>query len=142
MLGTVHMEEVNYKGNSNLITEWLTQLGLNSVEEQLKTGLEHVIPWVGDQLTVEWLWGLYQSHAQDLNSFDRLYWLLPIFGWFHLLMAFANSLHKQYIGSNSGHGLMHACTLLERKGLGTIQTRGPFHQNLHAIIHPVTEAHF
>jgi len=142
MLGTVHMEEASYEGNSNLITEWLTQLGLNSTEEQLKTGLERIIAVVGDQLTVNRLRGLFRSRAQDLNSFDRLDWMLPIFGWFHLLMAFANSLHKQYLGSNSGRGLMHACSLLERKGLGTIQTRGPFHQNLHAIIHHVTEAHF
>ena len=37
---------------------------------------------------------------------------------------------------------MHAFTLLERKGLHTVQTRGPFHQNLHDAIYHVTEAHF
>ena len=58
------------------------------------------------------------------------------------MMAFANSLHKQYIGTTAGYGLMHAFTLLERKGLTNIQTSGPFHQNLHDSIYHVTEAYF
>ncbi|EGN97847.1 hypothetical protein SERLA73DRAFT_56396 [Serpula lacrymans var. lacrymans S7.3] len=37
---------------------------------------------------------------------------------------------------------MHAFTLLERKGLSFVQTRGPFHQNLHDAITQVAEAHF
>lgn len=57
-------------------------------------------------------------------------------------MAFANSLHKQYLGTTAGCGLIHAFTLLERKGLTSVQTRGPFHQNLHDAICHVTEAHF
>ena len=73
-------------------------------------------------------------------SFDRLNWLVVVFGWFHLMMAFANSMHKQYLGTNAGHGLMHAFMVLERKGLHTIQTRGPFHQQLHDAIYHVTEA--
>ena len=57
-------------------------------------------------------------------------------------MAFANSLHKQYLGTTAGQGLMHAFTLLERKGLHTVQTCGPFHQNLYVAIVSVAEAHF
>ena len=36
---------------------------------------------------------------------------------------------------------MHAFTVLEQKGLHTVQTRGPFHQQLHDAIYHVTEAH-
>ncbi|KAH7910892.1 hypothetical protein BJ138DRAFT_1187476 [Hygrophoropsis aurantiaca] len=142
MLGTVHIEEASYEGNDKLIMEWMRQANLHSEYERKKTGLERVICWVGDQLTVERLRGLYKFRAQDHNSYDRLDWMVPLFGWFHLQMAFANSLHKQYLGTNAGRGLMHAFSLLERKGLHTVQTRGPFHQNLHEAICHVAEAHF
>ncbi|EGN96568.1 hypothetical protein SERLA73DRAFT_57868 [Serpula lacrymans var. lacrymans S7.3] len=59
MLGTVHIEEASYDGNNKLLVEWFKQLGLHLDEQQQKTGLERVIPWVGNQLTVECLWGLY-----------------------------------------------------------------------------------
>ncbi|EGO01120.1 hypothetical protein SERLA73DRAFT_24599, partial [Serpula lacrymans var. lacrymans S7.3] len=107
MLGTVHIEEASYEGNEMLLGKWLSQLRLDSLDKQKKTGLERVIPWVGDQLTVERLRGLFRFCAQDHNSFDRLDWLVPIFGWFHLQMAFANSRHKQYLGTTAGRGLMH-----------------------------------
>ena len=74
-------------------------------------------------------------------SFDQLDWLVMVFSWFHLMMAFANSMHKQYPGANAGRGLMHAFMVLERKGLHTVQTCGPFHQQLHDAIYHVTEAH-
>lgn len=126
MLGTVHIEEASYEGNNQLIMEWFKQLNLHTEDERKRTGLEHVIVWVGDQLTVERLRGLFKYRAQDHTSFDRLDWLVVVFGWFHLMMAFANSMHKQYLGTNAGRGLMHAFTLLEWKGLHTIQTHGPF----------------
>ena len=80
--------------------------------------------------------------CEDHNGHNRLDWLVVVFGWFHLLMAFANSLHRQYLGSGAGRGLMHTFTILSHKGLGTVQTRGPFHQHLHEAISHVAEAHF
>ncbi|EGN96551.1 hypothetical protein SERLA73DRAFT_58410, partial [Serpula lacrymans var. lacrymans S7.3] len=141
MLGTVHIEEASYEGNDKLLTEWFKQLGLHSDEEQCRTGMECVIPWVGDQLTIERLRGLYKFRAQDHNAFDQMDWIIPVFGWFHLHMAFTNSLHKQYLGTTAGCGLMHAFTLLERKGLNYVQTKGPFYQNLHDTITHVAEAY-
>ncbi|KAF8431619.1 hypothetical protein L210DRAFT_3415728 [Boletus edulis BED1] len=140
ILGTVHIEEASYEGNDQLIMEWFKQLNLHTEDERKRTGLERVVVWVGDQLTVERLRGLFKYRAQDHTSFDRLDWLVVVFGWFHLMMAFANSMHKQYLGTNAGRGLMHAFTVLERKGLHTVQTRGPFHQQLHDAIYHVTEA--
>ncbi|KIJ04333.1 hypothetical protein PAXINDRAFT_142010, partial [Paxillus involutus ATCC 200175] len=142
MLGTEHLEEASYEGNINVVMAIFRQLLLDSEDELKKTGLYRVFVWVGDQLTSARLRGLFNFRAQDTNAFDRLDWLVPTFGWFHLLMAFANSLHKQYLGTTAGRGLMHAFTLLERKGLNTVQTRGPFHQNLHDAIYHVAEAHF
>ncbi|KIJ06431.1 hypothetical protein PAXINDRAFT_32701, partial [Paxillus involutus ATCC 200175] len=108
MLGTEHLEEASYEGNINVVMAIFRQLLLDSEDELKKTGLYRVFVWVGDQLTSARLRGLFNFRAQDTNAFDRLDWLVPTFGWFHLLMAFANSLHKQYLGTTAGRGLMHA----------------------------------
>ena len=142
MLGTEHLEEASYEGNASVIAAILHQLKLDTDEEMKKIGLDCVIPLVGDQLTAAHLHGLYGFQAQDCNAFEWLDWLVVNFGWFHLLMAFANSLHKQYLGTTAGWGLMHAFTLLSHKGLSTVQTRGPFHQHLHKAILHVAEGHF
>ncbi|KAL4065142.1 hypothetical protein J3A83DRAFT_4360456 [Scleroderma citrinum] len=68
-----------------------------------------------EHLTVDHLWGLFKFCSQDINSFDRLDWMILVFGWLHLQMAFANSLHKQYLGTAAGQGLMHAFTVLKQK---------------------------
>jgi hypothetical protein len=56
-------------------------------------------------------------------------------------MAFANSLHKQYLGTSSGRGLKQAFELLERKGLTKILNKGPFHHDLEEVLYHVAEAH-
>ncbi|KAH7890484.1 hypothetical protein F5I97DRAFT_1933785 [Phlebopus sp. FC_14] len=117
--------------------------------QQLSYGLEyvseqHMLPTLHikessydgtDKLIPELLRQLYIFQGQDNNSFEQMDWLVILFRWFHLVMAFANSL-------TAGHGLMHTFTLLEKKGLNTVQTRGPFHQNLHDAICHVIKAHF
>jgi hypothetical protein len=140
ILGTVHIKEASYEGNEQLIMEWFKQLHLDAEDKRKCTGLDRVIVWVGDQLTVERLHRLFKYHAQDHTSFDRLNQMVVVFGWFHLMMVFVNSLHKQYLGTNAGRGLMHACMVLERKGLHTVQTHRPFHQQLHDAIYHVTKA--
>ena len=67
--------------------------------------------------------------------------MVLVFGWLHLQMAFANSLHKQYLGTAAGRGLMQAFTLLKRKGLGNSATKGPFHHDLVEALYHVAEAH-
>ncbi|KAL4075287.1 hypothetical protein V8B97DRAFT_2022281 [Scleroderma yunnanense] len=98
-------------------------LGSINVAEVSYADNEHV-------LTVDHLWGLFKFCSQDINSFDRLDWMILVFGWLHLQMAFANSLHKQYLGTAAGQGLMHAFTVLKQKGLGSALTKGPFHHDL------------
>lgn len=69
--------------------------------------------------------------------------MLPVFGWFHLVMAVANSLHKQYLGTTVGTGsLRQAFELLKRKGLITSSTKGPFWHHLDEAIAHISEAHF
>ena len=95
LLETQQVEEASYDGNLKLLGIWQDQLGLGSCAEKVVTGTNRVMVFVGDQLTVECMRGLYKLCCEDHNGHYCLDWLVPIFGWFHLLMAFANSLHKQ-----------------------------------------------
>jgi hypothetical protein len=81
------------------------------------------------------------TDCKAYSSFEQLDFTVLIFGWLHAQMAFANSLHKQYLGTISGHGLKHAFELLERKGLANVLTKGPFHHNLEEALYHVAEAH-
>jgi hypothetical protein len=119
------------------------QLLLDTKDEQERTALRRVIAWIGDQLTIERLRGLSKYRHEDHNSFDRLDYMVPIFGWFHLVMAFANSLHKQYLGTSAGIGcLRQAFDVLKRKGLISQSTKAPFWHNLDEALHHISEAHF
>jgi len=141
LLGTSNIPEVSYEDNSRLVDEWMSQLGWGKIEDQKKLATEKVVMWIGDQLTVDRLRGLAKYRAEDQNSYARLDFSVFIFGWFHLQMAFANSLHRQYEGTPSTHGLKHAFTLLEKKGLHTVQTKGPFHHDLQETLYHIAEAH-
>jgi hypothetical protein len=98
------------------------------------------LPWLGDQLTVGRLRRLWKYRHEDYNSYDRMDWMIPVFGWFHLIMALANSLHKQYPSTSANiGGLRQAFDVLNRKGLISQATKGPF---WHKAIKHISEAHF
>jgi hypothetical protein len=141
LLGTVNIPEASYADNDRLLEEWARQIGWENMGEKMKIALQKVVAWIGDQLTVDRLRGLFKFRAEDENSFERLDFTVLIFGWLHAQMAFANSLHKQYLGTTSGRGLKHAFELLERKGLANVLTKGPFHHNLEEALYHVAEAH-
>ncbi|KAJ7168074.1 hypothetical protein C8R43DRAFT_1121280 [Mycena crocata] len=101
ILETSTYEEQSYEGTLNVMADAFRQLLLDSKDEQMKTAIERIIAWLGDQLTVERLRGLWKFRHEDHNAFDRLDFMIPIFGWFHLVMAFANSIHKQYLGTSA-----------------------------------------
>ena len=143
MLGTSELEEASYDGTLKVVADLFHQLHLHTEEEEIRTGLERVIAWMGDQLTVERLRGLWKYRHEDFNSFDRMDYMIPVFGWFHLVMAFANSLHKQYLGTSAGiGGMRQAFDILKRTGLVTQSTKGPFWHHLDEAIHHISEAHF
>ncbi|KAK7043415.1 hypothetical protein R3P38DRAFT_3440329 [Favolaschia claudopus] len=143
LLGTVDIPEAAYDDNARLINEWLHQLGLDATPElQRKIGLEQVMVWVGDQLTVDRLRNLTRFRAEDDNSFERLDWLVSPPGWLHICMAFANSIHKQHSGSSKGRGLSAAFNVLGRKGLDKTKTQGPFFHDLNETLHIIAEAQF
>jgi hypothetical protein len=143
ILRTCEIEEASYEGTLKVMAEFFKQLNLNTEEEEKRTSTQRFIPWIGDQLTVERLRGLWKYRHEDHNSFDRLDYMVPIFGWFHLVMAVANSLHKQYLGTSTGiGGLRHAFDNLNRKGLISQSTKGPFWHHLDEAIKHISEAHF
>ena len=113
ILGTVKIEEASYEGNNRLIREWLQQLSLSSPEEKMRTALERVVFFVGDQLTVERLRKLSIMRAGDFNLFNQYKFLQPVAGWLHIMMAYSNLLHKQYLGTSARRGIYHAITLLK-----------------------------
>ncbi|KAJ7159879.1 hypothetical protein C8R43DRAFT_1124238 [Mycena crocata] len=143
ILKTSTKEEASYDGTLDVMDDTFQQLLLNTKDEQMRTAIERIIAWLGDQLTIERLRGLWKFRHEDHNSFDRLDYMIPVFGWFHLVMAFANSIHKQYLGTSAAVGsLRQAFDILKRKGLITQSTKGPFWHNLDEAIHHISEAHF
>ncbi|KAJ7080894.1 hypothetical protein B0H15DRAFT_786779 [Mycena belliarum] len=143
ILRTVPYEEASYDGTDRVIFEWLRQLHLDTEDEQKRTATERLIAWLGDQLTVERLRRLWKYRHEDYNSFDRMDWMIPVFGWFHLVMALANSLHKQYLSTSANiGGLRQAFDVFNRKGLISQATKGPFWHNLDEAIKHISEAHF
>ncbi|KAJ2976873.1 hypothetical protein NUW54_g11497 [Trametes sanguinea] len=128
MLETVEVDESSYEGTDKLCNDiWLEQMGYGSDEEKRRTGKERLLVWVGDQLTVERIRGLARLRFDDSNPFTRMEWIEPVFGWFHALMAFANSLHVQYVGTSTGIGLRKAFETLGRKGLTKTETKAFTH---------------
>ncbi|KAJ2936354.1 hypothetical protein H1R20_g739, partial [Candolleomyces eurysporus] len=141
LLGTVNIAEASYDDHDRLLGEWYKQLGFGTLAHQMALAKSKIVTWVGDQLTVDRLRHLFTFRAQDDNSFDRLDFSAFVFRWLHLQMAFANSLHKQYLGTSKGRGLAQAFELLNKKGLFTARTQGPFHHDLDEVLKHVGIAH-
>ncbi len=142
VLKTAHIEEASYEGNERVLVEWWKQLEHSTPSGHRKLGETQTIVWGGDQLTVSRLRGIQTFHCEDHNSFDRLDFLVPVFGWFHALMAVEHSIHAQYYGTQQGFGLVHAFDLLKRKGIHSPSVQGNFHNHLREALLHVTEARF
>ena len=113
VLKTAHIEEASYEGNACVLSEWWRQLECGTLDGQREMGDSQTIVWAGDQMTVSRLRGLQNFHCEDHNSFDRLDFLVPVFGWFHAQIAVEHSIHSQYYGTQQGFGLVHAFDLLK-----------------------------
>ncbi|CDO72887.1 hypothetical protein BN946_scf185002.g72 [Trametes cinnabarina] len=140
MLSTLPIPEASYEDNDKVLHSLLDQVGIRTKQQRRDFGSSRVLFVVGDQLTVDRVRGLQRFRAQDLNATDRLDYVVPVWGWLHYEMAIAKSLHKQYFGSASGLGLKHAFHILERKGLDTTSTQGPFHDNLEDALYAILAA--
>ena len=142
MLPTHHIDQSTYKGNDQVIAQTWKELGLSLVEEMKKTGLECVVVWAGDQLTISWLCGLVSYCSHDDNSFERMVYLILMFGWFHLQMAFTTSLHTQYYGTKATFRFLHTFDIMKKKGLSSTATQGMFHHTFEEVLKEVAIACF
>ncbi|KAI0309974.1 hypothetical protein OF83DRAFT_1156781, partial [Amylostereum chailletii] len=131
ILQTADIEEASYEGNLKVLQEWL--------HEREKLSQERLIAFIGDQLTVDRLRGLIKFRHEDKNSDERLDWILPVFGWLHLLFALAASILDQFCGMSAGPSLQRAFDLLNRKGLQKTQAKGPHWHHLDEALWHVGE---
>ena len=139
---TTQINEATYDGNEQFISELFRQLGLDTDEEKVTTGLNRIVVWSGDQLTTSRLRGLKAFRSMDEDPYEELCWLEPIFGWFHLQMAFATSLHKQYYGTKGGIGFARAFDLLGKKKLASAKVKGNWFHDFEETLEEVATAHF
>ncbi|KAJ6625547.1 hypothetical protein B0H10DRAFT_2430336 [Mycena sp. CBHHK59/15] len=72
ILETSTYEEQSYEGTLNVMGDAFRQLLLNTKDEQMRTAIERIIAWLGDQLTVDRLRGLWKFRHEDHNAYDRL----------------------------------------------------------------------
>ena len=87
--------------------------------------------------------GLKTFHAIDTDAHESLGWIEPIFGWFHLQMAFAASLRtERYYGTKAGVGFSHAFELLRKKGLSSAKVKENWFHDFEEALKEVTTAHF
>ncbi|KAI0072326.1 hypothetical protein K474DRAFT_1561458, partial [Panus rudis PR-1116 ss-1] len=141
MLRTMPIPEQSYDDNLRVIEKILEQLGYTSSDELRKLGLEQLIFWLGDQLTVSRIRGAQRMRCQDFNSTDRLDFSIPVWQWLHGMMALEKSLHKQYLGSENGFGFLRAFSLLGRFDLIKSGTEGAFHERFEHVLQQVIIAY-
>ena len=142
VMGTAKIDEASSEENQQWMNEWARQLKLDTDEEKEKTGQNRIVIWSGDQLTVSRLRGLKAFRSMDDNPYEQLGWMEPIFGWFHLQMAFATSLHKQYYGTKAGVGFARTFELLGKKGLASAKVKGNWFHDFEESLKEIATAHF
>ena len=142
IMGTAKIDEASFEGNQEWIDEWSHQLRLDTDEEKEKTGQTRIVIWLGDQLTVSRLRGLKTFRSMDDIPYEQLGWIEPVFGWFHLQMAFATSLHKQYYGKRAGVGFGQAFELLGKKGLASARVKGNWFHDFEEALKEIAAAYF
>jgi len=142
IINTSKIDESTYDGNEQWMEEWTRQLGLDTDEEKEKTGRNRIVIWSGDQLTTSRLRGLKTFRSMDDTPYEQLCWMEPIFGWFHLQMAFATSLHKQYYGTRAGIGFARVFELLGKKGLASAKVKGNWFHDFEEALEEVATANF
>ena len=142
LMHTAKIDEASHEGNQQWMDEWARQLGLDTDEEKEKTGQNRIVVWSGDQLTASRLRGLKTFRSMDSIPYEQLSWMEPIFGWFHLQMAFATSLHKQYYGKKAGIGFARAFEMLGKKGLASAKVKGNWFHDFEETLKEIATAHF
>lgn len=74
------MEEASYEGNGRVLEEMFRQLKLDTIKAKKEFATKRLLPYSGDQLTVDCLRRLRGFRFEDLNGYDRLDFPAPTFG--------------------------------------------------------------
>jgi hypothetical protein len=135
VLPTREQEVASTEGNDKAI-QWTLRFVL---KEKLRTkqfreaiALDHVIFWMGDQLTDSRVQTLLSERADEHNSFSRYDFLLSQWAWLHQRMTYNESLHEQLYGDDrkGDFGLAYLFQRLGRKGLSSPTIKGTFFHSL------------
>ncbi len=126
MLDTVQIESASQEGTRKCLDEWMRQLGLDRPEAELRDHptFQHLLVWIGDQLTTVRIRSVKKDRSEDYNFVQRLEQFFEVFGWFHAQLAEETSFHKQYYANHTPFGLRHGLDILKRKGLHTTSVKG------------------
>jgi hypothetical protein len=140
MITSVPIEEASYDGNLLVMKKVFTMLygGALKVDMKRRIGSQG-IPWLGDWLTYSRLLGCKQFRRNDGNSFDRMDWLIPCFGLFHMVMLFANTLLTTHRGYIVNYGLSRSIHILGIKGLAE-NTQKPYFHTVETLLDTVFKA--
>ena len=71
-MGTVNIPKASYADNDQSMEEWFQQIEWGDISERMKVAMKKVVGWIGDQLTMDRLRGLFKFRAEDKNSFEWL----------------------------------------------------------------------
>ncbi|KAF8251499.1 hypothetical protein K440DRAFT_637465 [Wilcoxina mikolae CBS 423.85] len=89
------LDEASISGNSQILEAIVQELIL----DKLKLGLNFLVPVSWDQLTVQRLKSLkYCRIYDDADSINKLQWVMPISGIFHLRMAACRMIYGAHGG--------------------------------------------
>jgi hypothetical protein len=128
MLGTWPIEESSHDGNLLVLKEILKTMNggpLDDIAE--KKTAEGGIPFVGDQLTYKCLQFLQNLRSLDGNTYDRLNWVIPSFGWFHAECCMATAILENHRGTRTDFGFARDIAQLGLKGLAGDNAKPYFH---------------
>jgi hypothetical protein len=139
--GIWELNEATTEGNAQVLEGFVKACGWDTPACRDWLAQEAVIPLAGDGMTVERVEGLQKLRVEDLNGWDRLDPFVVSFGWFHVVMHMAETLHEQFLGTAAGFGINHAATSLKRKWIINRDQRTPWFHHLDELIQHKLEAH-
>ncbi|ORZ12460.1 hypothetical protein BCR41DRAFT_307838, partial [Lobosporangium transversale] len=108
----MRIDQGTIRGNLEVL-EFITEAALELPHEWFE-GRRILI--AGDQLTVSRLRSLKELRADDISSYHRLDWVIPVIQLFHLQMLLASTILRTHYGTASTPGsIAFNVSLLERK---------------------------
>ncbi|KAG8705141.1 hypothetical protein FRC08_001820 [Ceratobasidium sp. 394] len=137
MLATRPIDETTYAGNLQVLEDALQQMGLDTGDHLVCLTLERMLAWVGDDMTIQRCRHLQWFRQIERNSWDRLDFLIFLFGWLHALMCLVHAMFECGRGSAAGLGFMRSVLKLGRAGFAENmgKKRPDYHNVVEFLMH-------